>query len=280
MAASMIGLSEALFVTGAAVVTIVPRTSSSSDWIGGDLAAPFRKWLLILAVMNVFRNTCFEDRRFRQSMTTTDSDHLLSEESIWTILYYVLTGAESFGLCFLMLLMPYLLQRRLSDVINIVPGRDLMTWLRAILLLNVIGIIAARYHPNFWAFKRLDDAIGCIPVITTLRLFRRVGSKGAERGNQMTIKTLEVLEFYSFSITTLAAAAYLFDDHHSTLNVAIRVGSIFVSWTRAIFHGHLLNVMDDASYIPPPPPPDPSNSEDSVHFEDIDETMTLTLTKR
>jgi hypothetical protein len=67
----------------------------------------------------------------------------------------------------------------------------------------------------------------------------------------MTIKTLEALEGYSFIIISMAAAAYLFDDHQSAVNVAIRLGSIFMSWVRTMFHGHLLNAMDDAHYIPP-----------------------------
>ncbi len=258
MVVSIIGYSEALFVAGIVIITILPRPASSVDWIGGDLAAPFRKSLVIVAVMNIFRNLTFEDRRFREVCPTPESSSsMITDTGLWTVVYYVLTGVESFSLCFLKLLMPYLLQKRLAEVINIIPGRNLMTWLQAILLLNVIGIMTAPYNPNLWAFKRFGDAIGCIPVIQTLQLFRRINSNSAEHGNHMTIKTMEALEGYSFIITTMAAAAYLFDDHHSTVNVAIRFGSIFISWVRAMFHGHLLNIMDDASHVPPATTPSP-----------------------
>lgn len=269
----MIGLSEALFAIGVAVVTIVPRTASSSDCIGGDLAAPFRKSVLIFTIMNVFRNTCFEDRRFRD-VAAIESDsinsHSLSEEAIATTFYYVLTSIESFGTSFLMLLMPYLLQCRLQDVINIYPGRDLTPWLLLVLLLQVAGTIGARHNPNLWAIKRFGDAVGCIPVVKTLSVFRRVFS--SQRGDNMTIMTLQTIECYSFAITTLAAGAYLFDDHHSTLSQALRVGSIFVSHTRVIFHALLLNVMDDANYIAPPPPPP---SETFVEEVDVPTVTTV-----
>ncbi|KAL7496694.1 hypothetical protein ACHAWX_000304 [Stephanocyclus meneghinianus] len=252
--ASITGYSEALFVAGAAIVTLVPRPASSFNWIGGDLAAPFRKSLLFLAAMNISRNVSFEDRRFREACPSPESSNsMIPNTGFWTVLYYVLTSIESFGLCFLMLLMPYLVQKRLSDVINIRPGHNLMPWLQAILTLNVLGTMTAPYNRNLWAFKRFGDALGCIPVIKTLQLFRRTNSSSAEQGNHLMIKTLEALEGYSFVITTMAAAAYLFDNHHSMVNVAIRLVSIFISWVRVIFHGHLLNAMDDASYIPPRP---------------------------
>jgi hypothetical protein len=144
-----------------------------------------------------------------------------------------------------------------------------MIWLRAILLLNVFGIMTAPYNPNLWAFKRFGDAIGCIPVIKTLQMFRQINLNSAEHGNHMTIKSLEALEGYSLVITTMAAAAYFFNDHTSMINVAIRLGSIFISWVRAMFHGHLLNVMDDASHIPPASPndyetPDPDTRDDHI----------------
>ena len=253
--ASISGYSEALFVAGAIIITIVPRPASSVGWIGGKLAAPFRKSLLIVAAMNVFRNLTFEDRRFREACPTPESSSSVIVDTgpdLWTVLYYVLDSIESFCLCFLMLLMPYLLQKRLSEVTNnIIPGRNLMAWLQAILLLNVLGTMTAPYNPNLWAFKRFGDAIGCIPVIKTLQLFRRNNSNTTEQGNHMMIKSLEALEVYSLVITTMAAAAYFFDDRRSIVSVAIRLGSNFISWTRAMFHGHLLNVMDDSSYIPP-----------------------------
>ena len=252
--ASISGYSEALFVAGVVIITIVPRPASSVNWIGGKLAAPFRKSLLIVAAMNVFRNLTFEDRRFREACPTPESSPSVITDTgagLWTVLYYVLDGVESFSLCFLMLLMPYLLQTQLPEVPNHIAGRNLMAWLQAILLLNVIGIMTAPYNPNLWAFKRFGDAIGCIPVIRTLQSFRKNNSDSAEQGNHMTIKTMEALEGYSLIITTLAAVAYFFDDRRSIVSVAIRLGSNFISWTRAMFHGHLLNIMDDASHIPP-----------------------------
>ena len=275
---SIFAYSEAIFVTGIVIITIVPRPASSSDWIGGDLAAPFRKSLLIVAFMNVFRNVTFEDRRFREACLSSDS--VIPENGLWTVLYYVLTSFESFSLCFLKLLMPYLIQKRLSEVINIRPGLNLMIWLQAILFLNVLGITTAPFNPNLWAFKRFGDAIGSIPVIQTLQLYRRIHSKNPERGNNMTIKTLEALEVYSFVIISMAAAAYLFDDHHSSLNVAIRLGSIFISWVRAMFHGLLLNEMDDASHIPPMRPSPPQKDNDPTDPEVVNDHHQLIVPLR
>jgi hypothetical protein len=279
MVATFIAYTEALFVFGTAIITIVPRPASSVDWVGGDLAAPFRKSLLLLTAMNVFRNVFFEDRRFRDACPSNDpSQSIISDEGHWTALYYILTSFESFCLCFLKLLMPYLLQKRLSEVINIVPGRNLMSWLQAILFLNLLGIVTAPYNPNLWAFKRFGDAIGCIPVIQTLQLFRRVNSNSAQQGNHMTIKTLEALEGYSFIIISMAAAAYFFDDHQSAVNVAIRLGSIFMSWVRAMFHGHLLNAMDDAYYVPPVKHPPSPNDNEPADPEVIGEHYDLVVT--
>ena len=252
--ASFIGLSEALFAIGVAVVTLVPRPASSTDWIGGHLASPFRRSVLIITLMNVFRNTCLVDRRFHDVAVASDSsDESTAKEAFETTVYYVLTGIESLGACFLMLLMPYLLQCRLKDVINIQPGRDLQPWLFLIVILQMIGIVGARRNPNLWAIKRFGDALGCVPVVKTLGVFRRVFS--SQRGDNMTIMTLQTLESYSFIVSTFAAVGYLFDNHHSRLGLAVRVGSIFVSHVRVIFHALLLNVMDDANYITPPPPP-------------------------
>lgn len=279
--APIIGYSEALFNIFIAVITIVPRPASSVDWIGGDLSAPFRKSMLFLSVLNVFRNFSFEDRRFRELCSSIESLHSVSPDGrYWTVLYYVLTSFESFSHTFLMLLMPYLLQKRLSEVINIRPGRNLMPWLQVILLLNVLGIVTAPYNPNLWAFKRFGDAIGCIPVIKTLQLFRRTNSNSAEHGNHMTIKTLEALEGYSLIITIMAAAAYLYDDNNSMVNVAVRVSSIFVSAVRTMFHGHVLNVMDDASHIPPMRTSSHQSDREYVDLDVLDENRELVVRGR
>ena len=138
---SLIGYAEALFMIGCTVVTIVPRPASSVDWIGGDLASPFRKFFLLLSIINVFRNVFLDDRRFRDVCSSSPDSIIPTNGGFWTITYYVLTSAESFAKCFLMLLTPYLLQKRLSEVINIRPGEDLMSWLRAILFLNVLLLL-------------------------------------------------------------------------------------------------------------------------------------------
>lgn len=263
--ASFTGLAEVLFVIGVAIITIVPRPASSTDCIGGDLASPFRRSVLIITLVNVFRNVCIEGRHFIGDFSATSNSFDLptTTAALETTIHDVLTSIESLGICFLMLLMPYLLQCRLKDVINIKPGRDLTAWLLVIVILQMIGVVGARYNPTLWAFKRFGDALGCVPVIKTLRLFRRVFS--SQRGDNMTIVTLQTLESYSCLVSMLAAFAYLSNNHHSPLGKAVRLGSIFVHHTRVIFHALLLNVMDDANYITPPPTP-----VNETYFEEVD----------
>lgn len=263
----MISWSEAMFTTCVAVVILVPRTPKSSGFIGGDLTAPFRKAVFCIVLMNVFRSVCFDDRRFRESIPADQAKS--STEELATLAYYTLTSIESIFTAFLKLLMPYLLQCQLSEVININPGRNLKPWLIAILLMNVTGIFGALYHPNLWAIKRLGDALGTVPVIKTLQLFRRVNT--TRGGNTITIRSVEVLEWYSLCITVAAAIGYLLDDHQSSLSMAVRVSSIFVSWARLMFHGLLLNVMDEAIEIAtnaPSQPTAPDRNESPVDLAD------------
>ena len=264
----MIGLSEAFFAVGACVIVVTPRTAATFNWVGGDLSNPFRICVLISTALNIFRNVFFEDRRFPETMVAATESG--------TIVYYVLTSIESFGHTVLMLLMPYLLQCRLSDVINIKPGQDLVPWLKAILFLHVVGVLSARFNPNMWAIKRFGDALGCVPVIKTLRTFRRVYS--SRGGNNIIIKSLEALEFYSLAITIAAAVGYFFDSRRSTVGQAVRVASIFVSETRVIFHGLLLNITDEASHVPMPENEGTDEEVDGSH-DDLGEHRMLVAKK-
>jgi hypothetical protein len=181
---------------------------------------------------------------------------------------------ESFGLGFLMLLTPYFLQCHLSSLIKIKAGRNLVPWLYLILLLDVSGAIGfSLFDKKYYALKRLGDAIISIPIIRTLALYQNVMSVRDAR--VVTIQTLQTVEGYSFFLTLLASCGYWFADHAilGKLSHAIRLTSIFMTWTRAMFHAFLLNLMDEALEVQPggtadQPSFNDENNESSPFFEE------------
>ena len=240
-------IAECTFVLAVTVAAVVPRPKlNDKSFFGGKLSRPFRQLLCVLACMNICRSMFMKDHRFEP----VESDG--TESFLWS--FYTLTALESFALSFLCLLMPYLLQCRLRELVNIRPGRDLLLWLYVILCFNIAGIVLSIwFNPKFWAIKRLGDALSCVPVLKTINLYDTVMSRNRVLDSQVTLQTLRVMESCNLVATLLAAAGYWFEGANGTavsqvdnISVGLRLSGIFINWTRALCHAWMLNMVDES----------------------------------
>ena len=251
MAFGATAIAECTFVLAVTAAAVVPRPKlNDKSFFGGDLSRPFRQLLCALACMNISRSMFMKDHRFEPAETDG------AENFRWS--YYTLTALESFSLSFLCLLMPYLLQCRLRELINIRPGRDLLMWLYAILCCDIAGIaLSILVNPRFWAIKRVGDALSCIPVLKTINLYDTVMSRNRILDSQVTLQTLRVIESCNLVATLLAAAGYWFEETSGTnallfenISVGLRLSGIFINWTRALCHAWMLNMVDESQSRP------------------------------
>jgi hypothetical protein len=286
---SIEGLSEALFAIGAVLVSVAPRYKcDSSDWIGGGaLSRRFRQALVVLGILNIIRNLCMQDRRFilddesTKESAITSSSSVYSNESIEVFVYYTFIFIDAFGIGFLMLLTPYCLQCHLASMINIRPGQNLLPWLYGCIALQLFGVIgSATFSTKLYAFKRLGDAVSSIPVLQTLRLYRKIVISRDPR--VITIQTVQTIEEYNLFLASLASVAYWYnqDIAHPLLHNyshAIRLASIFVTHTRTTFHALLLNLMDEAIQISEGPDTAGTTRTSDGADNDHDDSHTLPL---
>lgn len=278
MTISSLSLAETLFVQGMCFVTLAPRLPQNSNLCGGGTVSNgFRKLFLALALMNLSRIVVFTDFRFN------DRDGEVSwREEVKTWIYFGMTALESFGLSFMCLLTPYLLQCQLTDRINIRPGRDLLPWMYGILGLNIMGVsLTSIYHKTaFWSIKRLGDALSVPPVLFTLRTYDAVvGFAQQQQQNLRSTPTgpgkgcilsqvLQAVEKINLGATLLAVIGYLLA--HNTLgqqathnyiaktqqesmSAAFRLVGVYCNWVRLVFHGLLLNTIEEQQehqYVP------------------------------
>mmetsp|Transcript_29476 Transcript_29476/g.68200 ORF Transcript_29476/g.68200 Transcript_29476/m.68200 type:complete len:251 (+) Transcript_29476:465-1217(+) len=225
-------------------------TSHSSE----GTSRPFRQTLFLLMCMNFLRNVFLPDPRFLNCTGNNPDPGCNDDVTKW--LFYAMTAVESVALSFLQLLMPYLLQCKLKDYINIQPGRGLLPWLYAILALNFTGVVLAVHStPNMWCIKRVGDSLSCIPTIQTVRLYSRITNHPAN-SNSMSqgfflIQALLVIEYWLLVSTLLASLGYFIDDHGTDGNEmwrALRVAGIFTSHLAGFVHGLMLNMVDEAQF--------------------------------
>ncbi len=194
---------------GVTFATIIPRpkTGAAASFFGGDLSRPFRQLIFVLASMNCFRSVFMTDQRFREHEAQIDST--TGQTTLTTWIYYILTTIESLGISFLCLLLAYLLQCRLRALIYIEPGKDLQVWLYAISILALMGTICSvTISPQYWALKRLGDALSCIPVLKTINLYDKIMTRNHVLDSQITLQTLRVMEIVNLPATLLATAGY------------------------------------------------------------------------
>ena len=254
-------LSGQLFMLGIAAVAVLPRMPSDTQrWtIGGRLSFPFRRALLILVAISLFRVVCF---------------HVISIDS--TSLYLLeldaaLGTVHVIGQTFLCLTTAYLLQRQLSNYINIegsAPGRNLVPFLFGVSCLTIIGSLGSNtFHTGWGCLTNLAEAISCYPVLKTLRLYRSVTTSGSLRDGlrgPVLTQMLTVSEFWYLSTSLLSFVAEALDKTHGEMALAegqfLKLLSIAVrhnqdngvdDWTRLLLHAVFLNGLDELHHVLP-----------------------------
>mmetsp|Transcript_7006 Transcript_7006/g.19632 ORF Transcript_7006/g.19632 Transcript_7006/m.19632 type:complete len:295 (+) Transcript_7006:97-981(+) len=162
-----------LFTIGVAIVATGPRMPSddSQKWtVGGKLSHPFRKALLHLVAIGLIRLVCFHHILFPYL------DLEQQDNQIWNVLDAILGIIHVVGQSFLCLTTAYLLQSQLSNVINIGgrPGSNLMPYLVVLAILSLGGALGASFYPKLWSLINLAEAVSCLPVLQTLRLYNTI----------------------------------------------------------------------------------------------------------
>eukprot|EP00934_Nitzschia_sp_Nitz4_P006434 Nitzschia sp. Nitz4//scaffold300_size22576//2934//3833//NITZ4_008542-RA/size22576-processed-gene-0.20-mRNA-1//1//CDS//3329546979//6424//frame0 len=252
MPTTSIAIAEALyliFVAAASLTVEIQRKKPFVSLFGHGISRPFQQLLFSVTLTLTFRSLFLPDQRFATTACTGECKETAT-------LYYVWVAIESVIISFLMLCMPYLLQKQLATVINIQPGESLQMWIFLVLGMDVFAIVlSSQVSPNFWALKRFGDALLVIPRINTLQLYVKMTTTDSQPS--LLIGTLTRLEYCLFVAVTGASLLYAFEDHQNPNNwfVAIKMASIFLTYTVLFVHGVLLTCLDNAyRYVYPDAP--------------------------
>ena len=255
-------LAGQLFTMGVAALTIGPRMPSDDTdkvfSIGGRLSHPFRRALLALVVLGLFRTVVC---------------HMLYPNLVY--LDAILSTIHVVGQSFLCLTTAYLLQVQLSDVINITPGRSLMNILFLVAILSAIAQIMAKcVHPNWYCLEHIAEALSCYGVLQTLQTYSSVTAPNSNGRGPFFSQLLRITEYW-FLFTCIiaflgeASHGYLFTKfHHEDEDHPIVVlMEAFTrnqengvdDWTRLLIHSIFLNSLDELHHF--------SSASDSVGQE-------------
>ena len=283
-------LSGQIFTLGILAVAILPRMPSDDPHrltVGGQLSFPFRRALLALVSIGLFRLICFH----LVPMDDSSSKYLVAIDSMFETLQVI-------GQSFLCLTTAYLLQRQLADYINIeggAPGRNLVPFLLLISCLTIAGSIGSSlFHSGWGSLINLAEAISCYPVLKTLRLYTSVTTVGSSqtglRGPVLT-QMLTVSECWYMTTSILSLLADAIDNTHGDLDHAeghfLRLLSIAVrqnqdngvdDWSRLLLHAVFLNSIDELHHVSQPSSSDQepvsANTGNSwSHVEEASEEM-------
>lgn len=252
-------LSGQLFTLGIAAIAIVPRMPSDKHpWtIGGRLSFPFRRALIGLVIIGLLRVICFH------TVPIDSNQLLLALDAIFGTINVI-------GQSFLCLTTPYLLQRQLSNYINIeggAPGRNLVPFLVAVCFLAIAGSLFSNiFNPGWACLINVAEGISCYPVIKTLRLYTSVTTPGSAeermgfRGPVLT-QMLLVAEFWYLTTSVLSLVGEALDKTHGNLDEAeghfFKLLSIAVrhnqdngvdDWMRLLLHAVFLNSIDELNH--------------------------------
>lgn len=242
-------VTKRLFIWGVAAVAVFPRLPSDPTYctIGGNLTHTFRKLLLVLVGTNFVRLFC--SKKINAAIALSDA----------------LGVVEVVGLTFLCFLTPYLLQRWLSERINIGgrPGENLITPLLVVGFMSAVGMILSHtVHPNLWFLKKAANGLASIPVLRTLRQYNSVTTVGLRingRGNILS-QSLMMVEYWHLIVQLLGAVGYACntgrpEDEHTAWDVILcsfrNIGFV-ADWTRVLSHAIFMNVLDEIYSLPPP----------------------------
>lgn len=261
-------LSGQVFMLGIAAVAVLPRMPSDTEqWtIGGRLSFPFRRALLFLIGISLARLFCFH------VVIALDD----STRGILVAMDAALETVHVIGQTFLCLTTAYLLQRQLSNYINIeggAPGRNLVPFLIVISCLTAVGSLGSNLFGavgwNCWT--NLAEAISCYPVLKTLRLYTTVTTtttssspRGWLRG-PVLVQMLIVAECWYLTTSLLSVAAQAMavnptqqgemdaaEGHFlQLLSIAVRQNQDngVDDWTRLLLHAVFLNGLDELHHV-------------------------------
>ena len=273
-------LSGQIFTLGIIAVAVVPRMPSDRHrWtVGGRLSFPFRRALLWLVCIGLFRVVCFHLVPIDSSST-----YIIAMDSTFETIQVI-------GQSFLCLTTAYILQRQLANYINIEgggPGRNLVPFLVGICCMTMAGSIGSNlFHSGWRCLINLAEAISCYPVLKTLRLYTSVTTMGSSqtglRGPVLT-QMLTVSELWYLATSILSFVAEGLDKTHGDLETAeghfLQLLSIAVrqnqdngvdDWTRLLLHAVFLNSIDELHHVCPPfdqeqaPPNNDSNNHSNT----------------
>lgn len=235
---SEVQLNHRFFVLAVLAAAIIPRQPSdpAGRWgIGGRLSHGFRKLLLAIVLINLCR------------LALSNDSHQLGVDLLGIV--------EVTGLTLLCFLTPFVMQNGLSQYFNIIPGQSLKCPLYLAIFLSMSGVAMSRMvHPNFWALKKLGNAISGPPVINTLRSYNSFTTARGQGRGFVLAQTFMVIEYWHLILQMCCTAAYAFDRHTSgtdketLLDLAMKATrsiAFAADWTRVLIHAIFLNQLDE-----------------------------------
>jgi hypothetical protein len=242
---SEVQLNHRFFILGVVAAAVIPRhnVQSTDRWwsIGGRLSHNFRKLLLVIVAVNLCRLVIYSDGDQESSKYQLGSD--------------LLGVVEVTGLTFLCFLTPYVLQQGLSEYFHIVPGKSLKFPLIMAALLSFLGVSLSRLvHPNFWALKKLANAVSGPPVISTLRSYNSFTTSESHGRGHVFAQTVTVIEYWHLALQLCCAAAYAFNreaietDEETLLDRTMKAArsiAFAADWTRVLVHALFMNQLDE-----------------------------------
>ena len=251
-------LSGQLFMLGVAILAIAPRLpfdDTSRVSLGGQLSYPFRRALLSLIAIGVFR---------------TLSCHLHHPESKVLALTDVVLGTiQVLGQTFLCLTTAYILQFQMQNFVNIEggrPGRSLMPTFIFVLLSTVTGsFLSLSVHPNWWCLESLAEAASCFPVLRTINTYASVTTGQNHGRGSVLLQTLKLTEYWYLSLALLNFFAEAIDTLHGDVSkleedqwFALRVlleatrsnqDNGIDDYVRLLVHAIFLNSLDELQHF-------------------------------
>jgi len=241
-------LAHRFFVLGVLAAAIIPRHvvmnhDSNRSWIqraigGGMLSHNFRKLVLIIVGVNLCR--------LYLTTEDLDSNSKLGSDFLGIVEVTLLT--------FLCFLTPYVLQVGLSQFFNIIPGRDLKLPLFVAALFSFLGVTLSRkVHPNFWALKKLANAVSGPPVIQILRSYNTFTTAQSHKRGMVLAQTVSVIEHWHLLLQLMCAASYAFNRHTiaaeetllDRIMASARSVAFVADWTRVLAHATFLNQLEE-----------------------------------
>ena len=279
-------LSDAVFLACMATAILVPRVGpvQDSSLFTGDLSRPFRQCVLLGACASMLRTLAFPDRRFAVNDCT--GEHC---SRFVSMLQFSWTMIEGLFLAFLRTCMPYLLQRQLATMINVVPGKSLQAWIFGVLAIDMLAVVlTTNVAPQWWALKKTGDVLLGIPIVRTVNMYRRVMKARDETASFVLLDSLISLEYCRVIVGLGAAIEYATDDRDpnkdlSQVWMTMRVSNIYVAYVCLLVHGLVLAVIDEGQLMTRtssrPPPPASSSAPFTSEVHEVDELETALVSR-